>query len=134
MNDYDIKEAFAEGFEGDSAQEREKLVAQEKAMYRISDAIYQAMQEAGLNKIQLAELVDKKPAFITRLFKGDNNMTIKTLAAFAFALDKEIKIELQDRHNKGLEWQEINNNNNILPFIKNASKKHTVHVNDFQTA
>ena len=130
MKEFDFKEEFSEWFEGCDEQEREKLVAQEKVLFMAADAIYQAIQEQQIGKSELAELVGKKPAFITRVLKGDHNITLKTLAELAAALNREVVVQLKEKYSNGFVWEGFQNKENIIPFP--SSNTRTVKVNDFK--
>lgn len=44
-------------------------------------AIWSAMNGAGLNQTELAAKMGKHKSYITRILKGDHNLTIKTFAS-----------------------------------------------------
>lgn len=132
MKEFDLNDAFAEWFDGSDDQERKKLVAQEKVLFTAAETIYQAMQERQVGKSELADLVNKKPAFITRVLKGDHNITLKTLAELATALDRQVVLEFKETGLNDLVWEEVNNDKNIVPFATASTLAHTIKVNDFR--
>jgi len=132
MKEFDLNDAFAEWFDGSDDQERKKLVAQEKVLFTAAETIYQAMQERQVGKSELADLVNKKPAFITRVLKGDHNITLKTLAELATALDRQVVFEFKETGLNDLVWEEVNNDKNIVPFPTASTLAHTIKVNDFR--
>lgn len=132
MKEFDLNDAFAEWFDGSDDQERKKLVAQEKVLFTAAETIYQAMQERQVGKSELADLVNKKPAFITRVLKGDHNITLKTLAELATALDRQVVLEFKETGLNDLVWEEVNNDKNIVPFPTASTLAHTIKVNDFR--
>ncbi len=132
MKEFDLNDAFAEWFDGSDDQERKKLVAQEKVLFTAAETIYQAMQERQVGKSELADLVNKKPAFITRVLKGDHNITLKTLAELATALDRQVVLEFKETGLNDLVWEEVNNDKNIVPFPTASTQAHTIKVNDFR--
>lgn len=69
-------------------------VSQEEVLLEATEELYSALLEANISKSELAEKLDKKPAFISKLFRGSHNMTLKTLAEVAFVLDKKVKLQL----------------------------------------
>src|SRR5690554_4716121 len=132
MKEFDLNDAFAEWFDGSDDQERKKLVAQEKVLFTAAETIYQAMQERQVGKSELADLVNKKPAFITRVLKGDHNITLKTLAELATTLDRQVVFEFKETGLNDLVWEEVNNDKNIVPFPTAPTLAHTIKVNDFR--
>lgn len=56
----------------------------------ISGAIYVRMEELGMSKRELAERMGVSPAQITKIIKGNQNMTLKTIAKLECALDMDI--------------------------------------------
>lgn len=51
------------------------------------------MAEAGVNKAELARRLGKSRAYVTQLLGGRANMTVRTLADVAYALDAEVKLD-----------------------------------------
>src|SRR5699024_11827148 len=99
-------------------------------MYRVSNAIYRAMKEAGLNNRQLAERVGKKPAYITRVFKGDHNMTVKTMAALAFSMGKKVHITLRNDDDARLDW--VTYPDKVVQFPQGGKQQRQVFEQDYQ--
>lgn len=134
MRKFDFHNVFAEWTETESEQDNASKIAQETAIYRIANEIYHAMKEAEVSNSRLAELVGKKPAFITRVFKGDHNMTVRTIANLAFALDKEVHFDLRDRATEGYSWEnvQVNNGSNIADFPMHLHTSRRVDVDEFQ--
>ena len=56
----------------------------------ISGAVYTRMEELGMSKRELAERMGVSPAQITKIIKGNQNMTLKTIAKLECALDMDI--------------------------------------------
>jgi plasmid maintenance system antidote protein VapI len=52
-----------------------------KTIGRLTDGIYDIMQEQGLNNSQLAHRLGRSRAWIGKVLSGDHNMTIKTAVA-----------------------------------------------------
>lgn len=132
MSKFDFQNAFSEWTDTENEQEKACKVAQEKAIYRIANEIYQAMRDADVGNSQLAELVDKKPAFITRVFKGDHNMTVRTMASLAFALGKEVHFELRKSAKDDFRWEnvQVNNDDNVVDFPNHLHTSRRVDVDE----
>lgn len=56
----------------------------------ISGAVYTRMEELGMSKRELAERMGVSPAQITKIIKGNQNMTLKTIAKLECALGMDI--------------------------------------------
>lgn len=56
----------------------------------ISGAVYARMEELGMSKRELSERMGVSPAQITKIIKGNQNMTLKTIAKLECALDMDI--------------------------------------------
>ena len=65
---------------------------------RVQDELQKAFveekEERGLNKTMLAKRLERTKGFVTRKLNGTGNMTLETLSDFAWALDREIVIQL----------------------------------------
>lgn len=59
--------------------------------------IWREMQRQGIGKKQLAEKMGVSPSMMTRIMKGDHNVTIETMAKAAFALDMQLDIQLKSK-------------------------------------
>ncbi len=61
-----------------------------KAMSAILDVIYdisRIMKSKKINKKELAKKMDVSPAYITKIMKGEQNLSMETIAKIAVALD-----------------------------------------------
>ena len=75
-----------------------------KAYLALASSIHRAIYEAflenqkksGLTQEKLAEKLGKNKAFVSRTLKSRENLTLRTVAAFLWALDKKIKINITD--------------------------------------
>lgn len=71
-------------------EEGRRLYAHEAAMMAVSNALVGAMEKAGKNRAWLADALGRTPGFVSQVLNGSRNMTLKTLADFAFALELEV--------------------------------------------
>jgi len=72
-------------------------VAKEGTLLDATEELFQALQDAGITKTELAEKLNKTPAFVSKLFRGSHNMTLKTLAEVAYTLDKRVRVKLIEK-------------------------------------
>lgn len=71
----------------------EKLPPEDMAYFHsldISGSVYRRMKELGISKSELAKRMGVSPAQITKIIKGNQNMTLKTIAKLEYALDMNI--------------------------------------------
>ena len=64
-----------------------KLVAQERLITEVTEAIWKAMEETGVNKTDLANRMGASKGYISQVLSGSRNMTLRTLTDICFALD-----------------------------------------------
>lgn len=72
-------------------------MANEYAM-DISATVYERMKQLGLKKKDLAERIGVSSAWVSKIIKGEQNVTLKTLARLEDALDIDMTYSL--RHPK----------------------------------
>jgi transcriptional regulator with XRE-family HTH domain len=66
----------------------------EKATLDITSKLWSSMRERQLTQVALAQKVDKKAAYVSRVMNGNHNVTLKTLVTLAHALEMEVKFDL----------------------------------------
>lgn len=74
--------------DGRRAVERARLVMQ------ATEAIASLLEEQGVSRAELARRIGKSPAFVTKLLRGDNNFTLRTLSDVFFALNRSAHLSL----------------------------------------
>lgn len=79
------------------SQENAKLVAQEILITEVTEAIWKAMEEAGVNKAELAKKMEATKGYVSQVLNGSRNMTLRTLADICFALDYKPSFRLQPK-------------------------------------
>ncbi|MHA7685893.1 helix-turn-helix domain-containing protein [Cupriavidus sp. PET2-C1] len=67
----------------------------ERALLDLSRQLVEAMKKSGLTQKALAERLEKKPSFLSRLFGGNHNVTIATASEIAHALEMHLDIKLE---------------------------------------
>ena len=80
------------GFDFDSAlQSVRKDVAywQEDLLIKVADRLGAAMDDAGVTRSDLARKLGVSAPYVTKILRGHENMTLETLAAVAFTLEKQ---------------------------------------------
>jgi len=69
-----------------------KLLAVESLVAEASEVVAKLMAEQKVSKADLARRMGKSRAWVTQLLSGKTNMTVRTLAETAHALDAEVKL------------------------------------------
>jgi transcriptional regulator with XRE-family HTH domain len=73
-------------FERKHANPRQRrLVAEERMVLLATEEILRLMEREGITKAALARRLGKSKAYVTQALSGGRNMTLRTLAEFAWA-------------------------------------------------
>lgn len=70
----------------------------ESAILDFTEAVYEAMQNQGVTRTELARRLCTSQAYVTRVLSGNANFTLKTMSKLAFALGLELEVALGPRH------------------------------------
>lgn len=74
-------------------RERERLLAQERLILEVTEVISRLLDAQGVSRKALAEALGTSQAFVTKLLRGDNNFTLRTLSDVLFRLDRSAHLE-----------------------------------------
>lgn len=85
-----------EDFEGASAEHR-RLLRQEALIVEVTEALAEALSARGINQSQLARRLNKTKGYISQLLGGGRNLTLRTLADVADALDCLVEFTLHSQ-------------------------------------
>lgn len=69
----------------------------ETVILQVTEKICRKMDEKGINRKKLAELLEVSPAAITKILNGNSNYTLKTLLSFASALELDLIVDFRDK-------------------------------------
>lgn len=83
-----------------------KLVAQELLLAEVAEEIWAKLEQAGLNKTELAERMGASKGHVSQVLSGSRNMTLRTLSDICFALGKRAVVRVEDRHADG-RWETL---------------------------
>jgi plasmid maintenance system antidote protein VapI len=78
----------------------------ETAILEFTEEVSARMQTLGVNKSQMADRLQVRPAFITKLLRGNNNFTIETMVKACRALDADLRTHLQP-HGATSRWFDV---------------------------
>ncbi len=73
---------------------RERRIVQEKVILAATEAIWAEMKRTGVRKVDLADTLQVSKAYVTQALDGGRNLTLRTVADFAFALGCEVRLDL----------------------------------------
>ncbi len=74
--------------------EGRRLLEQERLIIEVTEAIATLLEEQDVSRSELARRIGKSPAFVTKLLRGDNNFTLRTLSDVFTALEKSAHLAL----------------------------------------
>ena len=88
----------------EQASERNRRLLREEALIQeAAEAVSVVMQEEGVSKAQLARRMGRTKGFITQLLSGGRNLTLRTLASVADALEARVTITVsKDRDSRSV--------------------------------
>lgn len=69
---------------------------------RLQKAIQSALIASGKTQQEIATILEVDRSVINRRLKGNSNLTARSIAELAYALDKQIEFRLVDTRNCGL--------------------------------
>lgn len=72
-----------------------RLVAEETLIFDVTEEISRALDAAGITRKELAEALGRTKGHITQLLSGERNMTLRTAADLAHALDCRLHVRAQ---------------------------------------
>ena len=72
-----------------------RLLSIEALVAEASEVIARLMAEQNVSKADLARRLKKSRAWVTQLLSGKANMTVRTFAEVAYALNAEVKLQAQ---------------------------------------
>jgi transcriptional regulator with XRE-family HTH domain len=67
-----------------------------KFISRLQSAIQAALADSGMTQQEVAEKLGVDRSVVNRRLKGKANLTARSIADFAFALERDIKVEFVD--------------------------------------
>ena len=85
---------FLDRWAGES-EANAKLVAEELLIAEVTEAIWEAMEEAGCSKTELAQRMGATKGYVSQVLNGSRNMTLRTLADICHALGVKPAFHLQ---------------------------------------
>lgn len=84
-----FEDLFAFSSEEDKLDHRAQMIS-----YRVLSEVETICEEKGINKKELAEMVNTSASYITQLFRGDKHVNTSIMAKFEEALEMRFEIKL----------------------------------------
>lgn len=78
-----------------SSESERKRYAQNSLIVDTAIAIDKALEGAGITQRDLATRLGKSEGYVSQVLSGGENLTLRTLADFAYALDRMVDLELK---------------------------------------
>lgn len=82
------------------SDENRLLMAEERFLLDVTEKIWDALEEQGLTKTDLSRRLGKSKSHVTQLLNGNRNMTLRTLADIAYALDVPVNVTFEVERDK----------------------------------
>jgi transcriptional regulator with XRE-family HTH domain len=80
---------------GQQATEQQIHSALSRLITQVTNEINWNMREHGITRADLASRMGVSPGRVSQVLSGGDNLTLRTLAALATALDAEFQVELE---------------------------------------
>jgi len=90
-----------------STPKTEELLEEERLIVAATEAIAEAMEKRGVNKRQLADVLDVRPSEISQRLSGRRNLTLRSLAAMLHALGARVRLSIEESEvpfTAGVQW------------------------------
>ena len=81
--------------------EARRRYEEERLILWATEAIYEAMEDQGLNRAAVAARLGTSRAKVTRLLSGSRNMTLRSLAGLAHACGMRADVGLEELERRG---------------------------------
>jgi len=70
----------------------------EGAIIDFTEEMLRFMEENKINRSALAKLLDVKPSYVTKILKGDDELTVQTIAKIASVLGGEVTFHFKSKN------------------------------------
>ncbi len=75
-----------------ATDEGRRLLEQERLIVEVTEAVATLMSKQDVSRSVLARRIGKSPAFVTKLLRGNNNFTLRTLSDVFSSLGKSMHV------------------------------------------
>lgn len=70
----------------EAGEKLDRLVRQEELILEVTETLTHALETAGVTRAELARRLGRSPGFVSQVFGGGRNLTLRTIADIASAL------------------------------------------------
>ena len=70
-----------------------KIWHQERVIFEVTERLCELMEERGVNRTELADLLGKTKGYITQILGGNANLTLRSLSDIYLALGHQFKVD-----------------------------------------
>lgn len=95
----------------------------EKCVLQYTAEIDRLMAEREVTRAELGRRIGATPAYVTKVLRGETNLTVKTMVSLASALGAQVEIRVfeEGSHARDTEWQTIGAVDGRRPHITLSS-------------
>ncbi len=105
----------------------------EELLYDLTETIYERMKQKGISQRELAKRLGVSDAYISKILKGNENISLKTLLKLALALGLNVEIKMQPIEQMSFRKTEESTSNRSWQEVIDFPK-YKFDENDFQRA
>lgn len=81
---------------GTDHKDFDRVLAEESLIQQVTERIWELLEKKEMSKSDLAKSMGKSKAFVSQILSGSRNMTFRTFADIAFALNVKPMVELEE--------------------------------------
>lgn len=89
--------------------EKEEEYAAEKAKLSFVSELEKLIQKRGITRKEYAEKLGKSQPYVSKVFRGEENFTIKTMTTLLKALDGKLSIHATPKEEGQVDWLRVLN-------------------------
>ena len=90
------------------SEDFDHLVRQEELILDVTETLTQALETAGVTRAELARRLGRSPGFVSQVFGGGRNLTLRTIADIASALSLRpaltLSADCETRREPAVQW------------------------------
>lgn len=86
-----MQEGYSADLHDDAFQ---RMVRQEELILDVTNKLTEALEKAGITKSELAKRIERSPGFVSHVFGGGRNLTLRTISDIAAALSLRPALQL----------------------------------------
>jgi transcriptional regulator with XRE-family HTH domain len=80
-----------------AASEAQQTHREEELIRQVTETIYDMMKKKRVTKAELARRMGRTNAYVSQILSGDRNLTLRTIADVALALEMHPRVALSDK-------------------------------------